>query len=520
MTCKDGYGDSMLCKPVKEFDRCKNENTRPQKILLECGDGTGSRRFTSSNDAPFQIAHVTLDTTCLKKPDVLIKFSSLVKMEALEGGATVRLQYQLFRVCEGGEPQALGTWIFEEVGSALVVFESQEETFSFIFCECIKYSECSEYFVTVTPIEIIGASATVNNGRMAALSRSLYDVSNDEYKIHEVKHDVVKSRPKHPKPKDVILACGQGNGSVAFRQATISQSPATIAHVAIDTSCLTKPEVLVEFSSIISTAFRVDDVRLEFELFRVCSDGEALSRGIWVFERTNNVIPSAIDNAFSFIYCENISCPGCCEYFVTVKGVELIVGTPAIYLGVVVDNARMTAIAQSSKARFYYNNHKTHNIKNDLDKSVTKSPNAKGIILECGMGTGNKTFTSSSDPAFQLAHVTIDTTKLCEPIVSIEFSSIVSFQKLVDEGRAELRYELFKVCENRKPISLGIWQISRIDFRIIDRSTNSFDFTFCDCVTCPGCCDYFVTVNPVEITEGLITTTVSNGRIAALAGES
>ncbi|WP_105613965.1 DUF4489 domain-containing protein [Vallitalea okinawensis] len=458
-------------------------------ILLECGEGTGSRTFISAKDMPFQLTHVNLDTSYINGQDVLIKFSSLVLMEAFVSGATVRLQYELLRVCGNEDPVSIGTWMFEEVGSAPVVFESQEESFSFIFCESINCSQCCEYFVRVTPLEITGATTTVSNGRIAALSNTL----NVERRL--------------PKAKDILLVCGQENGSAIFRQATVSQPPVNVAHVAIDTSCLTGPKILIEFSSVIESAFRVQDVRLEFELFRVCDDKEALSRGIWTFERKNTAVPSAIDNTFTFVFCDDIPCTGCCEYFVTVRAIELIVGAPAIYLGVTVDHANLVAIAQlsDSDVRVY-------------GKSIENK--GKKTLMECGSGTGSKVFTSSSDSAFQLAHTTIDTTCLCKPIVNIEFSSILSFQQLVDQGRAQLRYELFRVCDNREPMSIGVWIVGWIDFRIIDRSTGVFDFTYCDCKTCVGCCDYFVEVTPIELTDGLITATVSNGRMAALAQSS
>lgn len=472
---------------------CKYEQ---KKLCLTCGEGTGSRSFTAVDDMPYQLAYMTIDTDCLYKSKIVIKFSSLVKMEALGSGATIRLRYELFRVGCGEQPQSLGIWMYEEVGSAPVVFEEQEESFSFIFCGCIDITECWDYFVQVTPVEINEAKVTVSNGRIAALAQS--DCSSSENSCD-----------------DILLICGQGNGSVVFRQATISQAPVEIAHVAIDTSCLFTPEVLIEFSSVISSAFRVQDILLEFELFRVCNDSDPLSLGVWRFERTNTNIPSAIDNAFTFVFCGKMLCSGCCEYFVSVKGIQLNVADPAIYLGVTVDNARITAISQSSKRNLCNNN----NIKGTCNKYIQKDYKAKKSVLECGNSIGSKTFISSSDSVFQLAHTTIDTSCLHKPIVNIKFSSIVSFEKLVDEGNAQLRYELFRVCNNRKPISLGIWFISRIDFRIIDRSTNSFDFVYCDWMPCPSCCDYFVTVKPVEITEGAISVTVSNGRMAALAQE-
>ncbi len=517
MTYNDNYNEEMSCRPLKSSIINKTNNSKSKRTILECGDGTGSRSFTSSSDENIQLAYVNLDTKVLGKSKVLIKFSNLIRIDAFQSGATVRLRYQLFKACEKEEAKLLGSWIFEEAGSAPVVFEIQEESFSFIFCECISSPKCFQYFVTVTPIEIIDASVIVSNTRIAALSQSLCDYSEDEYKVCFDKENI----KVYDKSKDIILACGKGNGSITYRQATILQSPVTIAQTTIDTSCLIKPRVLIEFSSIINTAFRVNDVGLEFELFRVCGEGTPLSLGTWIFERTNNVIPTAIDNSFSFVFCEEVLCTGCCEYFVTVKGRELNVSDPAIYLGVKVDNARLTAVLQSSKESFKYQDCKIHDKRDRPSKYTLKDSRAKSkeILLSCGTGTGEKTFISSNDSAFQLANTTIDTSSLRKPVINIDFSSIVSFQNLVDQGRAELRYELFRACDGREPISLGIWTISRLDFRIIDRSTNSFEFTFCDCEACPGCCDYFVTVTPLEITEGFITVTVRDGQMAALAGE-
>lgn len=491
MTNKNTFENDSELKLDKDYNLC-NLKKEQNQVQIKCGEGSGSRTFNSSDDMPFQLAYIMVDKTCFNKSQMLIKFSSLVKMEALASGATLRLQYELFSACPNDKPKFLGSWMYEEVGSAPVVFESQEESFSFIFCDCINIEQCCNYFVKVTPIEIIDATATVSNGRIAAITQSICNNNQKEW-------------------KNTTLVCGEGNGSIAYRQATISQPPAEIAHVAIDTSCLSKPKVLIEFSCMINNAFRIQDVRLTFELFRVCHDGNPICIGTWGFERTNTNVPSAIDNAFSFVFCDDVTCTGCCEYFVTVKGVELSVGDPGIYLGVTIDNARITAMVQSSNYKFRCSDKKGYN--------HCYSKGNKAVILECGTGAGCQTFTSSSNTAFQLAQTTIDTTGLCKPAVNIEFSSIVSFNNLVDLGNAQLRYELFRVCNKGKPVSLGIWLLSRIDFRIIDRSTNSFDFTFCDCTTCSGCCDYFVTVTPIEITEGLITTTVCNGRMAVLAQE-
>ncbi|WP_176461960.1 DUF4489 domain-containing protein [Anaeromicrobium sediminis] len=519
MSCNHSYGNHKTCEPDRGWNKCKIKHPRPQKILLECGEGTGSRTFTSSDDPPFQLAHVTIDTTCLNRPEVLIKFSSIVRMDNLavdDQDGTVRLQYELFRVCNHEEPKSLGIWMFEEVNVDEGGFECQEESFNFIFCECTNCPRCCEYFVTVTPVEITNATAMVSNGRMAALSQPLCDSLKDGYKNCDSKYDHIKFKERHPRPKEILLVCGQGNGSVVFRDIS-PEPPADIAHVVLDTTNLSKPKVLIEFSSIIKIDEEVNDLRLQFELFRMCGDGEPLSRGIWTFERSGvDIDDLELQKAFSFIFCECEAPSDCCEYFVTVTAIEV---TDSDDHDAVVDNVRITALAQSSGDCIYEDNYKKLDGKRDCIDCKPKHPKEKKILLECGDGTGSRTFTSSNDSAFQLAHVKLDTTCLCKPMVNIEFSSIVSFDAIAENGDVQLRYELFRVCDNRKPISVGIWSVDRMDFDIIyiDKSTNTFDFTFCDCITCPGCCEYIVTVTPITITEGVITATVSNGRIAALA---
>ncbi|MCG8527887.1 MAG: DUF4489 domain-containing protein, partial [Opitutales bacterium] len=222
---------------------------KPKKILLECGNGTGSRTFTSVDEAPFQLAHVTLDTTCLDKSEVLIKFSSIVNMERFVDGATVRLKYELFRIYKDEEPKSLGTWMFEEIDVDANSFEVQEESFSFIFCDCITCLGCSNYFVTVIPVEIDGARAVVSNGRMAALAQPLCNFLEDEDKNFTTKYKGTESKQKHPNPKEIILTCGRGNGSIILREESEIEPPFEIAHLTLDTTYLNKPKALIEFSS-------------------------------------------------------------------------------------------------------------------------------------------------------------------------------------------------------------------------------------------------------------------------------
>ncbi|WP_105613967.1 DUF4489 domain-containing protein [Vallitalea okinawensis] len=467
-------------------------------IRLVCGEGSGSRTFTSSNETSFQLAHVTLETSCLDKTEVLIKFSSEVVLEKeAEGGRTARLKYELFRSCEGVEPTCLGTWIFEKEDSFNTRLRRLEESFNFNYCDQQKVTDCCDYFVSVTPLQLINTSAMVSNGQMAAL------ISLKDEKRRKIE------------PRDTILVCGEGNGGAVFKENSLFL-PVDIAHVSIDTTWLDQPSILIEFSSIIKLSEDIVDTILQFELLRVCGDSEPVSRGLWTFEVENS--RELTNKTFNFIFCEcqAISCS--CEYFVRVIPRVIEESGTGVNDDVTVYSAEMVATAQGTKMFFkdYLNRRLLHKKQNE-------------IMLICGDSSGSRTFTSASEQAFQLAHVTIDSTFLFKPIVDIQFSSIVSanVENLLDDANSaiQLRYELFRVCDNRQPLTLGVWEFELTNGVGSQRNstTESFDFVYCDEIICKGCCDYFVTVTALEVTVGTdvqTVATVDNGRIAAIVSSS
>ncbi|WP_432664210.1 DUF4489 domain-containing protein [Wukongibacter baidiensis] len=510
------------CEVVNNFAKCKSKHPEPQKVILECGEGRGSRTFTSTNYMPFQIARVRVDTTCLNKSKVLIKFSSLVKAEPTALGI-IRLEYELFRSCNGRKPLSLGTWIFEKDTRILLAINSIEESFNFIFCEYQPCSDCCDYFVTVSPIEITGAGsvATVSNGRIAALTQSLCDYKSNKFSKDALKHKDFES-------EKIVMVCGNGTG---VNQALISnpsdiQIPISLANVTIDTSCLSRSKVLVEFSSIVKTSFQsFRKILLQFELLRVCGGSEPISCGVWRFEEDNTAIITTEqkERGFSFIFCESLNTSECCSYFVEVTPLEISKGEGLTAWGIY--NTQINAYVQPLKNDCiqYCDYNKIEDEGNcAICNPVHSKP--KKILLECGYSNGSKTFTSPSDASFQLAHVSIDTTSLCKPMVNIQFSSILSIasESQVGASVVQLRYELFRSIDGGTPISIALWTVDRVRL-LLDRTTETFDFTYCDLAVCPGCCDYFVTVRPVELylttNFAYAITTVSNGRMAALAQE-
>ncbi len=171
MSYKNGYEDNKACNSDREASKCKLQHEKIKSILLECGEGSGSRVFTTSDDTPFQIAHVTADISSLKKAKVLIKFSSSVGFEG-EFNGTIRLKYELLRVCGVENPLSLAVQMYEKINGDLTSYTNTEDSFAFVFCDRVSFTGCCEYFVTVTPIEISDARATVMNGKMALLAQS------------------------------------------------------------------------------------------------------------------------------------------------------------------------------------------------------------------------------------------------------------------------------------------------------------------------------------------------------------
>ncbi len=523
MNYKHNHKKHEVCLVDKDFAVCKPKPTKAKEILLECGNGTGAKTFTSSDDIPFQLANVTVDIDSLKRSEVLIKFSSLVKAE-LSSNATIQLKYELFKSCDGKEAVCIGTWMYEKIAGDLLNDDSIEDSFDFIFCECQVFNGCCDYFVLVTPIIIEGdgAAATISNGRMAALIQSSCDDSKQKKDVKE--HRYLDS-------KEIISACGKGSlvSQNIFQGIAVIRPPITVAQVTIDTTCLNKPNVFLEFSTIISIYNQIfNNIVLQFELFKACGNSDPISCGTWIFEETvdeSQIIQLIqLQNPFSFIFCECQNTSECCIYFVTVTALQSSVLEEGLATWEV-GNSQLNAYAQSSKSYdSKYNNYKDLQGKDDTFVDNTLHPKPKKAILKCGTGSGNRTFNPSlQEDSFQLAQTSIDTSSLCKPVVNIEFSSTVTFEReeQLDFSVAQLQYELFRACDDGPPISIGVWIVDR--FPVINNvSTETFSFNYCDCITCPGCCQYFVSVTRTLIGSPNVedaTITVGNGAIAALAQE-
>jgi hypothetical protein len=190
------------------------------------------------------------------------------------------------------------------------------------------------------------------------MSRDYYEWREDDYREYDgkripIKRDCVQcKKPGHPLPRPIIMECGQGNGftfadngeSISLTSPSQAGRPKTLANVTIDTTCLCKPAVKIEFASNVHfVPFRRGHdgtIKFEFELVRKCNNGYETSLNSWLFEITDERDNFA--QSFTFVYCDCNTCPGCCEYFVRCVPMELD------ECSFCVTNCHITAFAQAT----------------------------------------------------------------------------------------------------------------------------------------------------------------------------
>jgi hypothetical protein len=145
--------------------------------------------------------------------------------------------------------------------------------------------------------------------------------------------------PSHPKPKKILLECGKQPQDANFEidDGEVEENQSFVLdRLVIDTSCLQKPLVKIDFSSLV--AFKAEDdegarheieVELLFKLIRICKDGKSDKDSEVVqtwkylksFEIENNIdeVEIEVSEPFTVTFCDK-TCPGCCEYKMVVEG--------------------------------------------------------------------------------------------------------------------------------------------------------------------------------------------------------
>jgi hypothetical protein len=160
-------------------------------------------------------------------------------------------------------------------------------------------------------------------------------------------------------------------------------------------------------------------------------------------------------------------------------------------------------------------------------------------ILKCGTVTGSGPLSCNSialngvgsngygfQPIVQAA-VTLDTSKLIDPTVKIDFSSLISFKTCSEYYFLRLAFKLSKFCCG-KSIPLGTWTFEQVHqegaptaatpiLGEFVQETDPFCFTWCECDDdCPECCRYVVEIVDQQC-YNIDFVTVSNISLTALA---
>ena len=134
--------------------------------------------------------------------------------------------------------------------------------------------------------------------------------------------------------KKILLECGHNPQDAIFEiddEEVEEDQRFVLDRVNIDTTCLKRPIVKIEFSSLI--AFEAEDedgseheveVDLLFKLKRTCNGSEETIqtwRYLKEFDIENDIdeLEIEISEPFTVTFCDR-ACPGCCEYKMVVEG--------------------------------------------------------------------------------------------------------------------------------------------------------------------------------------------------------
>jgi len=147
--------------------RIYNNSPEPGKALLSCGSGgIGPMPKSSEHSSnPIQVASVSIDTSRLCNPRVLLNFTCVI---GLPEDIEVTLNFVIIKTIDCGVPQAIGgTHTFIEKADKL-----ESESFCFQFCDCNPSVGGITYTVKIDPSSKIHDKdgLTITNATLSALA--------------------------------------------------------------------------------------------------------------------------------------------------------------------------------------------------------------------------------------------------------------------------------------------------------------------------------------------------------------
>ncbi len=321
--------------------------------------------------------------------------------------------------------------------------------------------------------------------------------------------------PKHPCPQGIIINCCTGTGvNTGFIVPPLippPEVPVPLVCTTLDTTCLCRPVVKIEFDcNVFFTVSEAAETALILQLKKSCNNGQEIVCGTWSVTR-NNVLGSASSDSFAFAFCDSNPCPGCCTYVVEIISFEveeddqarIFINAPTLKgiametCGVPAGNGSPDTSLYKKKVTEAYGNQEMRcppaaPVCADCEP---KHPCPQGAIFNCCTGSDIPNTSVCPTVSRPLVCVTIDTTCLCRPLVTLDFSAVIAATN-DSLTFTTLIFQLKKSCENGQEIECGSWTFERSvnvpSGPLINN--DSFRFTFCDCNPCPDCCTYSVTL--------------------------
>lgn len=155
------------CYDTRPACRYYNRAPEPGRALLNVGSGgIGPMPAISTPlSRAIPVASVSLDTSNMCNPKVLLTFTSIIVLPA---NILVNLNFIVVKTVGDGAPQPIGgTFTFADTVSVL-----ESESFGFQLCDCNPAYDNTTYTVQLEPSSLISVTAglTITNAVLSALA--------------------------------------------------------------------------------------------------------------------------------------------------------------------------------------------------------------------------------------------------------------------------------------------------------------------------------------------------------------
>ena len=314
------YGKPTKCPQASPIcaDCGPSKHPCPQGVIFNCCTGAGLSPVVLGTaiggvfiDTPVSLVCATLDITCLCKPMVKVEFDCIVSNFFLAKGGETSLTFQLKKSCENGQEVVCGTRTMTRP-VLLGTSSSDNQAFGFTFCDCSPCPGCCTYSVELILAESAGALMSIQAPTIKLVATDTCTGRKPDYF-----HDVLScagGECGHPCPQGVIFNCGTGAG---IQPTSICPAvPCSLVCVPIDTTCLCKPFVVLDFSAVITgTNLNGQFLVLTFGVKKTCDNGQEIECGSWSFAKFLS-LNITLSDSFRFVFCDCSPCSACCTYAV------------------------------------------------------------------------------------------------------------------------------------------------------------------------------------------------------------